>query len=163
MTIIVQEIVVIIMILSLLICRYVEEKKVKYFFIVCIGLNLVYRFEFIPIELSRSFSILCKILELFFVIVIFKFSKKSNLIMILNIILLFAFSLYLIPEKIILNNGGLSCIYRIYGTGGSNVAKGVENLEIWNMLLLGSSYILIDIILILRNRKNKGGEDRTCR
>lgn len=163
MLILVKEIIVIIMILSLILSSRISEKGVKYLFVVCIGLNLFYRFEFISVELSRGFSILCKILELFLIIYVLKFSKKNSLSLLINIVLIFVFVLYLIPENVVLNNGGLSYIYRTYGTRGSNVEKGMENLEICNMSLLGISYILMDIIISLRMRKNGARGENKCR
>lgn len=155
MLILVKEIIIVIMILNLIASSYISERRVRYLFVLCIGLNLFYRFEFIPIELSKCFSILCKSLELFLIIYMLKYSKNNSLSILINIFLIIIFALYLIPENIILNNGGLQYIYKHYGTTGSSIERGVKKLEICNMLFLGISYILMDILILLQRRKNR--------
>ena len=92
-----DEITVIVLVISL-ICftTYIRNRRLKMLGIACIFLNMVCRFDFIPIELSTFIRGICKLLELILLIVFLSIKNKKHMsLTILNIITLLIFIIHM--------------------------------------------------------------------
>lgn len=152
--VVMKEIIVMILVVSIVcVFTFINDKRIKILGAICIFLNLVYRFEFIFANLALSLRMLCKLLEFILIVILFVRNKKNIAFMTLNIFMLILFIAYMIPTSVILNSEQVwSLIFSSYGTGGSEVGKGLAVVANIKNILFCIMYILFDIYAYLSNR-----------
>lgn len=142
------------MVLGMLLIRKVPEKWLRFLFLACILLNVIYRIEFLSPALAGGVRSVCKSMELVLLIVAFKVFDKRPVYLSIGVFSLLFFGVYTIPVSVILENGGMSGIYSAYGISGEGVAKGIRLIESVKTLCLSLVYLSLDVRIFL-NMKGK--------
>lgn len=142
------------MALGVLLIRKVPEKWFRFLFLACILLNVIYRIELLSSDLEGGVRLVCKGMELVLLIVAFKVFDKLPVYLRIGVLSLLFFGVYTIPDSVILENGGMSAIYSVYGTSGEGVAEGIRLIESVKTLCLSLVYLSLDVRIFL-NMKRK--------
>lgn len=142
------------MALGVLLIRKVPEKWFRFLFLACILLNVIYRIELLSSDLEGGVRLVCKGMELVLLIVAFKVFDKLPVYLRIGVLSLLFFGVYTIPVSVILENGGMSAIYSVYGTSGEGVAEGIRLIESVKTLCLSLVYLSLDVRIFL-NMKRK--------